>query len=51
MKSQLDPPGEYRIPNTNTFLEILSNNKVKFRVAMLPMLLENFLNMKGGDLK
>jgi hypothetical protein len=50
MKLQLDPPGQYRIPNTNTFLSILSNSKITFNTSMLPMLLEKFLNMKGGDL-
>ena len=50
MKTQLNPSGEYRIPNVTTFLDILSHPKISFMPAALYTLLERFLNLKGGSI-
>jgi hypothetical protein len=50
MISQLDTSAKYRMPNLRTFLSILIHSKITFNPSRLPVLLEKFLEVKGGNL-
>jgi hypothetical protein len=50
MKTQLDSVAKYRMASLRTFLMILSRPEVTFDSSRLPVLLEKFLEIKGGNL-
>jgi hypothetical protein len=51
MKTQLDSVSKYRMNSLRTFMLILSHSGVSFNSKRLSILLEKFLEIKGGNLQ